>query len=486
MVLLSLLSLLLACEGPPRDLEGLGRPHAVRDSASATNGSVDSDSPTDGDTRGWPPDSDDTGTKPEPTDAIVLGHTPRNLLVISIDTTRRDRLGFFGSDTTPNLDAAFSEGVILEDHRSCSNWTAPSTFCAQSGNFQLDADVWPTSSAEISRDPRVDWPPPDSPTLASILGDAGFETTLVTTNSMFSTLTNGAAYGFATEVRRFWDTGEGVVTSAVDQANILRAGTERWYLHVHFVDPHESYDAPQSYWSDPGLACPWNVASDDVQSQLEGGVLWDALDETDRAQAQACLFNAYEGELRYWDAQFARLWTELDSRGLLDDTLVVFWTDHGQSFGEHDGKFNHGITLYDTENRATAAFWARDIEPLRWTGPTTHQDIAPTVLHALGVPLGDHTGIVVGHAPADRIRVSFDFLLSRGMPIISAVQGDKKLIYSWDGTKELYDVSIDADEKFDLYDAGDPDVVRLWKTLQPIVEHTDDVWPGLYPQNVGP
>jgi arylsulfatase A-like enzyme len=44
---------------------------------------------------------------------------------------------FFNEDltTTPNLDAAFANGVILADHRSCSNWTAPSTYCAQSGNL---------------------------------------------------------------------------------------------------------------------------------------------------------------------------------------------------------------------------------------------------------------------------------------------------------------------------------------------------------------
>jgi hypothetical protein len=68
-------------------------------------------------------------------DALVLGATPRNLLVISVDTTRRDRVGLLSDydDTTPNFDVIFSDGVILADHRSCSNWTAPSSYCAQSG-----------------------------------------------------------------------------------------------------------------------------------------------------------------------------------------------------------------------------------------------------------------------------------------------------------------------------------------------------------------
>jgi membrane-anchored protein YejM (alkaline phosphatase superfamily) len=165
---------------------------------------------------------------------------------------------------------------------------------------------------------------------------------------------------------------------------------------------------------------------------------------------------------------------------------VVFWTDHGESFGEHDDLFYHGVSLYDSENRSTAAFWAQDIEPLRWTGPTTHQDIAPTILNALDVPLGDHTGRVLGHARYDRVRVAFNYLRGYNVPLISAIQGDKKLMYWWNGTKRFYDLSTDPDEQNDLYDSSDPRVVALWEVIQPIVERTDEVWPGLNPTEVGP
>ena len=106
--------LLLACT-EPEIVHGPGGPYFTDDSTASENG-------TDTETPG---PSDDSGAA-QKTDAIVLGHTPKNLLVISLDTTRRDRLSFFGVDTTPNLEAAFSNGVILEDHRSCSNWVPPS------------------------------------------------------------------------------------------------------------------------------------------------------------------------------------------------------------------------------------------------------------------------------------------------------------------------------------------------------------------------
>ncbi len=314
----------------------------------------------------------DTGTGvPAATDAVVLKQPPRNLLVISLDTVRRDRLSFFDDrGVTPNLDAVFSDGVVLEDHRSCSNWTAPSVYCAQTGNFQLDSDVWPTALAEMGRDTLVDWPPPDSPTLASLLSGAGFDTTLVTSNSVFSLDMNGAAYGFDHEFRWVWATAPNVVDMALKHAADLGADAKPWYYHVHFVDPHEHYQAPPAYWTDPTMDCPWDMTSVNVLQQLSGNALWDPLDDDDKALARACLFNVYEGEIRYWDQELARLWSYFDDNGLLDDTLVVFWTDHGQAFGEHDDRFNHGVSLYDPETRSTAAFWARDIEPLRWTGPT--------------------------------------------------------------------------------------------------------------------
>jgi arylsulfatase A-like enzyme len=420
-------------------------------------------------------------------DALVFDETPRNVLVISLDTTRRDRVGVFsGLDTTPNFDAVFSDGVVLEDHRSCSNWTAPSSYCAQSGRSHLDDDVWLTSGGWGSRDRRVDWPPTDMPTLASILSDAGFHTTLVTTNSHFSSAYNGNGYGFEREIHRYWQRSDVAVAAAIDESEDLGADGAPWYFHVHFFDPHSPYVAPRGYWTDPRMDCPWSLGSQSVQYRLLGGGTWWRLDGEEQELARACLLNMYDGGLRYWDEHFGEMWTSFEERGLLDDTLVVFWTDHGESFGEHDDLFFHGVSLHETENRATAAFWAQDIEPLRWTGPTTHQDIAPTILRALDVPLGDHTGTVLGHARHDRVRIGFNYLRGYVNPTISAVQGDRKLMYWWDGRKRFYDLATDPDEENDLYDASDPAVIALWEELQPIVEHTDEVWPRLNPTAIGP
>jgi hypothetical protein len=111
--------------------------------------------------------------------------------------------------------------------------------------------------------------------------------------------------------------------------------------------------------------------------------------------------------------------------------------------------------------------------------------MAPTILRALDVPLGEHSGHVLGHARHDRVRVAFNYLRNYNVPLISAIQGDAKLMYWWNGTKRFYDLSSDPDEQIDLYDPRNPRVQELWDVLQPIVERTDAAW-GLNARDVGP
>jgi hypothetical protein len=134
------------------------------------------------------------------------------------------------------------------------------------------------------------------------------------------------------------------------------------------------------------------------------------------------------------------------------------------------------MSLYDEENASTLAFWSKNIVPLRWTGPTIHQDISPTILEALGVPAGKTTGYVVGEAPEDRIRVTFDYRKGERQPMFAAIQGDRKLMYWFDGTKELFDLSVDPGELNDLYDATDPQVKELWEALLPYVDMLQKDW----------
>jgi arylsulfatase A-like enzyme len=442
---------------------------------------------------GGPSDSmnqgaDDTG-EPAGGDGTGLqfdGEPPKNLLVISVDTLRRDYSGLYDSrGLTPHLTSLFSEGVVLENHHSCSNWTTPSFICAQTGRFPFDDGYWPTALSFGAADPRVDWPPPDLKTLASELTRSGYRTELVTTNSMFSLEQNGGAYGFQTETRAFDKSATLAVDLALEASDRL-TGAEPWYLHVHFMDPHGPYGAPPEFLPDPSLDCSeWDLRTQTALTEF----IWTRYPNSspeDQVLMMACLLNDYGAEIRYFDSEFARLWSEFETKGLLEDTLVAFYTDHGEQFNEH-GRFQHIWSLYAEENAASAAFWARNINPLRWSGPTIHQDIYATVLDALRVPAAEHSGVVVGQGQSDRALLTFNsFFDGFGETSIAAIQNDRKLMYWWAGGKRYFDISVDPHEQTDVYDTSDPQMMQLWEVLGDALDRAATHWPELTPIDPGP
>lgn len=165
---------------------------------------------------------------------------------------------------------------------------------------------------------------------------------------------------------------------------------------------------------------------------------------------------------------------------------MVFYSDHGEQFGEHD-QFQHGKALFAEENRVLGAFWAKNLSPVEWEGPTLHQDLAPTILDALGFGASpEHTGTVVGLFPEDGPRFHFCYLVGYCDPVMSVTKGDHQLIYRWDGKRYFYDNRVDPQQTDDIYDADDPDVQALWAELQPEVQGVYERWPFLVPVDAEP
>ncbi|HHO54413.1 MAG TPA: hypothetical protein ENK18_26970, partial [Deltaproteobacteria bacterium] len=184
---------------------------------------------------------------------------PTNLLMISIDTLRLDQLSRWRErwpgpepGPMPFLDGLIAEGVVLDDHMSCSNWTFHAATCTVAGSDPLSWGFVPTATAA-----GIGAPVPPRAFLADWLGEAGFHTILVTTNTLFSER-HGNGTGYHTH-RLTDDAG---VTPALDAAaqglELLEAaradGVERWMLHLHLIDPHRPYAPPEAYrggWSPP-------------------------------------------------------------------------------------------------------------------------------------------------------------------------------------------------------------------------------------------
>lgn len=482
--------LLLACTQDPPASDA--RPPHPRPEDSTP---VEESTPPDDSSPGESGTGDDTGEKKPPPDPepIVrfVGDPPRNLLVVSVDTFRRDQVGYLsGLDTTPFFDTVMAQSVRLEDHRTCSNWTAPSMLCSTLGYLPVDDGWWPTGVyVGYGSDPRVPDIPDELPTLAQVLSEQGFATTLVSANGVYSPNNGtGIVTGFENVGAVYWYPAESVTPTATWWVDATAASGRPWYVHVHFSDPH----GPYYYWDgysyevdalEAKFDWPWNMRN----SGSVYGMMYDfyTLTPEEKAIAQQFFFAIYRGEIRYWDAHFESWWNDLDRRGLLDDTLVAFWFDHGEQFGEHDD-FQHGQTLHAQENRAFAAFWAKNIVPSAWTGPTIHQDLPPTILDAMGLsPAETHTGTVAGLAPEDRSLFTFNYLVGYSEPLYGVVREDQQLIYHFNGDKFLYDLATDPDGSTNLYDSADPDVTALWSELMPGVVKIREEW-GINTVNPGP
>ena len=423
------------------------------------------------------------------------GPVPTNLLMISVDTMRRDHLGVHGDlGLTPFLDQLASESWVADDAMACSNWTVASTACVLSGATNLDraADrgMIPTAAGGV----LAPIPRPE-PTLPWWLGEAGFSTMLVTTNGFFS-----GAYGNAQGYQVLRYDGPAKVAGTWDRTKEIiepsrggRAMPAPWMLHLHFFEPHRPYTPPDTYLT--SLASlpeiPFDLTTTDGQKQavqtLSRGTLDPEVAEAVRDHMRA----RYAAEIRYFDDQFRDMWADLDALGYLDDALIVFWTDHGEELWEH-GLTEHGKLLHAQENAAVLWMWARNLIPDRYRGPVHHIDLAPTLLSLYDLPIPETvTGTPIGLEAPDRVR----FAMSNAYtgPVLAVRRGEHKLHFRWSGQPtRVFDVVADPVEREDLFDPDDPTTLALWDLLKPRIEQAipyvaDDprrhelVWPADLP-----
>jgi arylsulfatase A-like enzyme len=412
---------------------------------------------------------EDTGfdPKPEPegpptaTFPSFYGEVPKNLLIVSVDTFRRDLLTRYGGVGDASfLDELIAEGVVLDDHRSCSNWTFPSVMCATQGVTNIEAGYVPDL-----RYPGEAMMPDEPRTLAARLSDVGYRTTLVTSNSWFSADHNsdsGFSYSERPTDRR--------TTSVFERGReLLRTGkeegVERWYLHLHIKEPHPPYAPPEEYLSALEGLDPIDYDFTDSEEQYDMHDEWPEMTAEEQALVLQHLLIRYHADVRWMSDQLREQFAALEGGGWLDDTLVLFWVDHGEQFWEH-GEQTHAYHLHNEENDGVAFFWARNIVTDAWPEPTSHIDLAPTVLDLLGVDdTAGMTGIPVGQA--DPTRDVHLTALARLGAVQAVVKEGWKLIYRWStGERLLYDTVNDPLELTDLYSPTHPRAAELEALLQ--------------------
>ncbi|HKX45255.1 MAG TPA: sulfatase, partial [Planctomycetota bacterium] len=294
---------------------------------------------------------------------------PRAIVVISLDTLRADHLGCYGyaRPTSPNIDALAAEGVLFE--RAISQ--ASSTLPAHRALFQ---------SREASLAGGAE------PTLAELLGRAGFRTVAFTGGGNVS-----AAFGFGRGFERYVEDPRGFAHAfdAVELWLREHAG-ERFFLFLHSYDVHAPYDPPPPFDSVfyPDYAGPLTgretralLRSLAPRGEHASSAPARRLDEEDERKLVAL----YDGGILYADQFVGRLVLLLRELGIDDETALVLLSDHGEEFWEH-GSVLHSHSLYQELVHVPLIFslpggraaGARVAETVRLI------DVAPTLLELLG------------------------------------------------------------------------------------------------------
>lgn len=335
-----------------------------------------------------------------------------NVIILGLDTIPAAAID---DGKMPNVKAVINNGFILDQHQCGASWTAPCMISWAVGSPApvLGADAFMPESVTTPNAVLSD----DAVTFADVLSAAGYQTALISQNGFFGVNTNTKqGYGTYVPVKGF---NEGqtetleVIGEAVDS-------DQPFYVHWHNKGGHEPYideQEPESYYS----ACLNEALPDgiDFSQDKQGAIIaerWDSWNSTDQERVLTQLNCVYAAQLKWLDdAEFGEFWRQIDEMGALDNTIVLVMSDHGEEAGEHldatDGwpNFGHNHSVYQQVSGVVSAFWAKDIAPGTVAQVTDQADIAPTLLHALGIPVPESmAGVPVGEIPSDRVLLRYE------------------------------------------------------------------------------
>ena len=355
-----------------------------------------------------------------------------NVVIITLDTTRADRMGFLGSPKglTPNLDALAKDGVVFTRAYSHVPLTPPSHATILTGTYPQYNHVDDFGSRLGKQVPYL----PD------LLHARGYRTAAFVSSVILDPIV-GSAPGF----ERGFDLydagfhhrrpGEDRYNSIERRADEVVARAESWlqnrrpgpfFLWLHFYDAHDPYDPPEPF-------------------------------KTKYADAP------YDGEIAYTDAALGKFFSYLISKGLYDRTMISVMADHGEALGDH-GETAHGVFLYDETIHVPLVI---KLPGERSAGKRIDRrvvlvDAAPTILQTVGLPIpkemqGESALAVMGAVSGERAptedRPAFaETAYPRRAFGFSALRALRtgKYLFVQAPRNELYDQSVDPQEKQDL------------------------------------
>ena len=354
--------------------------------------------------------------------AQPIPRVPHSLLLVTLDTTRADRLQPYDDRyTTPALQRLADDGIVMQQAVAVSPLTLPTHASLLTGLYPPEHGIRSNGRHRLGDSVQ---------TLAEYFAERGDRTAAFLSAAVlerryglhqgFELYDDSLEGGKADEARMISERrADATVDRALAWLETVPEG-QRFFLWVHLFDPHASYDPPS----------PHREAYPD---------------------------EPYQGEIHFMDAQIGRL---LEHRRLADPkaTAVSVIADHGESLGQH-GEATHGLLAYDATLHIP---WILRLpggpQGLSWNEPVSQVDMLPTLLEAQGMDF-DRSAVsgvsLLPFAPSDDsprtlYAESFDPLFLYGWhPLEVARRGPWKFIDA--PTPELYHLPDDPDETTNVY-----------------------------------
>jgi arylsulfatase A-like enzyme/tetratricopeptide (TPR) repeat protein len=278
---------------------------------------------------------------------------PLNLVIVTLDTTRADRMGAYGYKDiqTPAFDRIAREGVLFDNAVSAAPLTLPVHSSMFTGKFPPEHGV---------RDNGGFFLGPEQLTLAEVLQSKGYRT-----GAFIGAYVLDSKWGINQGFDTYYDKFDLSESKAVSLGAIQRPGNEvvdqalpwidqvkdrPFFVWVHLYDAHSPYRPPEPF-------------------------------------ATTYKAHPYNGEIAFADSQVARVLAKLEALQLYDHTVVMILGDHGESLGDH-GEQSHGFFVYNSTTHVPFAIKAPRVTsatgPHHVADPVRSVDVMPTALDLLG------------------------------------------------------------------------------------------------------
>ena len=310
---------------------------------------------------------------------------PPNIILIGVDSLRADHLSSYGYPrlTSPHIDRFARQGTLFENTYSAF---IPTT--SGYGSMFTGMDVFTTQVVALRHKGPLR---AEVKTLAEVLGEAGYTTTCVGFSG------NPSSRGFQNYLTfpgwGSWNEGRSPKAQNLNDVTIpeierLARKRQPFFLFLRHMDPHAPYLPPEPFerMFYHGNECdPKNKSMQPVMAfkpfrDFFASWMPPGITDKDYVIAQ------YDGAVAYMDACIQTIFTALERRGILDDTIVVFNSDHGETLYDHECWFDHH-GLYEPTLHVPLILRYPGKVPAgkRVRGYNLQQDLAPTLLELAGI-----------------------------------------------------------------------------------------------------